>query len=232
MAMPERQRTNGYLGPAEETYRLSDIPPRRTPPAGHDSQTTSLHKAEPFLDPDFNINPSSTNPHFAWQSDPVDKLLLLCASIYLLVRTVTDRRSTGPLLAFVSSNRATAQIVVSINSAILAGLNVYTATKLLNFATRIHLLGQSLTLAMLKFIEAVATRRLVSGVPAAMCTTSVVMVPALCDPQHPVDRRLDSHPHELYHPGDGRSENTTVLPRLKRDLVKQRTHLRHPMYHL
>jgi hypothetical protein len=29
---------------------------------------------------------------------------------------------------------------------------------------------------MLKFIEAVATRRLVSGVPAAMCTTSVVMV--------------------------------------------------------
>ena len=29
---------------------------------------------------------------------------------------------------------------------------------------------------MLKFIEAVATRRLVSGVPAAMCTTSVVIV--------------------------------------------------------
>jgi hypothetical protein len=180
--MPERQRTNGYLGPAEETYRLSDIPLRRTLPAGHDSQTT-LREAEPFLDPDFNINPSSTNPHFAWQSNPVDKLLLLCASIlpllasiYLLVRTVTDRRSTGPLLAFVSSNRATAQIVVSINSAILAGLNVYTATKLLNFATRIHLLGQSLTLAMLKFIEAVATRRLVSGVPVAMCTTSVVMV--------------------------------------------------------
>jgi hypothetical protein len=92
------------------------------------------------------------------------------------VRTVTDRRSTGPLLAFVSSNRATAQIVVSINSAILAGLNVYTATKLLNFATRIHLLGQSLTLTMLKFINAVSTRCLVSGVPAAMCTTSVVMV--------------------------------------------------------
>jgi hypothetical protein len=54
---------------------------------------------------------------------------------------------------------------------------------------------------------------------------------ALCDPQRPVDRRLDSHPYKLYHPGDGRSENTTVLPQLKRDLVKQRTCLGHPMYH-
>jgi hypothetical protein len=57
--MPERQRTSGYLGLAEEAHRLSDIPPRRTLPAGRDSQTT-LHEAEPFLDPDFNTNPSST----------------------------------------------------------------------------------------------------------------------------------------------------------------------------
>src|SRR5271155_1121629 len=102
MAMLKGKRTNG------------DIPLRRTLPessAGHDEQTP-LHEVKPVLDPDFNINSSPiTDRHFAWQSDPVDKLLLLCASIlplvastYLLVRTVTDRRSTGPLLAFVSSN--------------------------------------------------------------------------------------------------------------------------------
>ena len=185
MAMLKMQGFYDRLDPKEGIYHLGDMPRRSALPdssAAHDKQPP-LQKVEPVLDPDFDSSTSSTGPHFAWQSDPVDKLLLICATIlpllastYLLVGTATDRRSTGLLLSFVSNNRATAQIVVSIVSAILACLNVYTVTKLLNLATRIHLLLQSLSLNMIKFIGAVATRCLVAGVPAAMYATSVIMV--------------------------------------------------------
>jgi hypothetical protein len=192
MALPRKHSSYDQLQPAEETYHLDDILPpwRRLPEplAGHD-KPTPLQKVKPVLISDFDINPSSAaaaaaaDPYFAWKSDPLAKLVLLFTSLvpllpstYLLVYTLTDRRSTGPLLAFVSNNRTTTQIVVSTVSAILACLNVYTVTSLLNFATRIHLLRRPLTLTMLKFIGAVATRRLVSALPAAMCTTSVTMV--------------------------------------------------------
>ena len=170
-------------------HHLGDMPQchigtRPASSAGHDKQTP-LWEVDPLLDPQgfIDLNPSSTDQSFLWQSGLVNKLLLfwasilpLLAAIYLLVAKVTNRRSTEDLRAFVSTNRATAQIVVSLISAVLAGLNVYTITQLLNFATRIHLLQQSLTLTMLKFIEGVATRRFVSGLPVLMCTTSVIII--------------------------------------------------------
>ncbi|MCJ1457922.1 hypothetical protein MMC28_008291 [Mycoblastus sanguinarius] len=150
--------------------------------AAHNKHSSSP-PVEPVFDPDSSDSTSSTNPHFAWQSAPIDKLLLICASVLpllastsLLVTTVKDKSSTGPLLSFVLNNRATTQIVVSIVSAVLDCLNVYTVTKLLNLATRIHLLRQSLSLDMITFIRAISTKSLTDGLPAAISTTSMVIV--------------------------------------------------------
>ncbi len=149
-----------------------------------------LQKIEPVFDSDSNSTNSFTSPrHFTWQSGLVDKLLLLCASLlpvvastYLLVTTTTDRSSTGPLLSFVLNNRATTQIVVSLISGALAALNVYALTKLLNLATRIHLLRQSLSLNMISFIRAISTKSLAASLPAAMFTTSIIIVLAFALP--------------------------------------------------
>lgn len=82
----------------------------------------------------------------------------------------------GLLLSFIFNNRATVQIIVSIVSAILAGLNVDAMSKLLNLATRIRLLRQSLSLDLIKVIGAVTTRRLEVGLSALMSAISVIMV--------------------------------------------------------
>ncbi|KAL9104912.1 MAG: hypothetical protein Q9187_008849, partial [Circinaria calcarea] len=181
-------RPYNRLDSKEGSYQLKDISSRHALPAAHDKQQ-QLQKVEPCFDPDLNSGPSPTSPHFAWLSDSVDKLLLIFATILpllastsLLVATAMDSRFTGHLHFYILNNRATAQIIVSIISTVFACLNVYTITKLLNFATRIYLLRQSLSLNMIKFIGAVTTGRLGTGLPAAMFTTSAIMILLLAIP--------------------------------------------------
>ncbi len=201
------------------------------PFAAHDKQSP-VHMVEPMhdLDPnsDFNGSTSSTSSRFAWQSAPIDKLLVVCASIppllastALLVTTLMDRSSTGPLLSFVLNNRATAQIVVSVVSAVLAASNVYTVTKLLNFATRIHLLRQSLSLKMIKFIGAVTTRSLVASLPGVLSTTSVIMVLPFANPNVLWTGALTPVLTNATVVEAG--ENPTVLRELKLHLVRKRS---------
>ena len=175
--MFKRPMAYDHLQANDEIYHLGDIPYLRAMP---DKKSPSAI-VEPVLDLDFNSSTSLSNSHFAWQSGSVEKLLLIFASILpLLVSTsllvLIDRRSTGSLLSFISTNRATVQIIVSIVSSTLACLNVYTMTKLLNLATRIHLLRQSLSLTMIKFIGVVATGRLATDLPAVMSIMSVILV--------------------------------------------------------
>ncbi|KAL8732307.1 MAG: hypothetical protein Q9166_002879 [cf. Caloplaca sp. 2 TL-2023] len=121
-------------------------------------------------------------PYLAWQSTPTEKLLLVLASIIplltstvLLVISVGNTTSSGPLLPFVLENRATTQIIVSLISAFLAFLNLYTINKLLNLATRVYLLQRPLSLKMISFIRAISTSSFAAGLPAAMSSTAVVI---------------------------------------------------------
>ena len=141
-----------------------------------------MQKVKPAFDLGSNSSAFSASPNFSWQSSPVEKLLIvyasilpLLASIYLLVATIIDRRSTGSLLSFVENNRATTQIVYIV-SALLAYLNVYTVTKLLNLATLIHLIRRSLSLNLIALIQAVSTKSLSTDLPAAFSTISAIIV--------------------------------------------------------
>ncbi|KAK6077652.1 hypothetical protein SCUP515_04850 [Seiridium cupressi] len=139
---------------------------------------------KPALREDLTARDTHISDHeFSWESKILDRALLLsasalplAASTFLLAITITDRRWVSGLLLFALIDRASAQIVVSITSAILASLNVYAATKLLNIATRIHLLQRSLSLNMLKLIGAVATRQVATGLPIVMYATSLVTI--------------------------------------------------------
>jgi hypothetical protein len=89
----------------------------------------------------------SSDFHVNWVSGLLDKFLIITSMIIplmissiLLGATVLSLHSTGMILNFIISSRATTQILVSIFSATLATLNIYTITKLVNIATRIHLL--------------------------------------------------------------------------------------------
>jgi hypothetical protein len=131
--------------------------------------------------------PNSVDPKvgvndFLWTSGIPEKtwlilssILPLGASVFLLVATLLERRWTGGLLAYVSENRATAQIISSVIAAILAALNIYTATTLINLAVRIRLLRKTMNLETLKLIGAVTTRQVALGLPLIMYLTSVAM---------------------------------------------------------
>lgn len=125
-----------------------------------------------------------------WQADSLDKTLLVLASVIPLITStillastvILGVRSTGPLLKFTFDNRATTQIIVSILSAMLATLNMYTVTRCLSLATRLHLLKRSLSLGSLKLISAVSTRQLATEVPFSSWAVSVMMAILLMVP--------------------------------------------------
>ncbi|KAI9705084.1 MAG: hypothetical protein M1836_006867 [Candelina mexicana] len=125
----------------------------------HDMEPSSQMNELAF-NPNYNSTGSfSSSQGLAWRSGPTDKLLVLgasslplLASIYLLVATVTNRSSTGPLLSFIQKNRATTQIVVSLVS------------------------GRSLSLNSIAFIRAISTRSLAGNLPAASFITSITIV--------------------------------------------------------
>ncbi|KAI4252919.1 MAG: hypothetical protein L6R42_007776 [Xanthoria sp. 1 TBL-2021] len=74
-----------------------------------------------------------------------------------LLSTFQGKTSSGAVLDFVVANRATTQIVVSFVGSVLAGFNAYTATKMLNLSTRVHLLDRPLSLNQISFIRAIST---------------------------------------------------------------------------
>jgi hypothetical protein len=132
---------------------------------------------------DTDSRSTSSDYHSTWLSGLLDKFLIIASTLIpltissiLLGATVLDLHSTGLVLNFILYNRATAQIIVSIASAIIATLNIYTITKLVNLATRIHLLQQALSLNKLKFIIAALTGRFVHSLPAGLCFTSGLLV--------------------------------------------------------
>ena len=121
--------------------------------------------------------------HFAWRNTAGDKLLLLgvcilplLASSALLVTTLENRTSTGRFLSFVTNNRATTQIIVYLISNFLASLNVYSVTKLINFATRIHLLQWPLSIDRISLVQATLTRSFATSLPAPMVVTSLITI--------------------------------------------------------
>ena len=140
-------------------------------------------KEEPLLPNDLDSVEAPLISKIAWQSSPGDKLLLVFAtvpalivSITLLVLSAKDVRSTGSLLSFATDDRATAQIIVSILSSILSTLNVYTVTRLLNFAARVHMVKRSLSLDKLRLFSAITTRSIASDQPIHVLLLSTVIV--------------------------------------------------------
>ena len=133
---------------------------------------------------DLNIKSSSLGPQpLVWQSKSTNKIRVTCASVVpllvsisLLVMFAMQKTTSGPLLVFVLDNRVTAQIVVSIVSAVLATLNIYTLTTLLNFATRIHVVRNTLSLNTIKLIGAITTKNFITSLPSFMSTTTAILV--------------------------------------------------------
>jgi hypothetical protein len=124
---------------------------------------------------------SSGDQYSEWKSDAFPKILVFITAILpviiiiaILVLTIRDIRSTGPLLSFASNDRATTQIVVSFASFAISSLNIYTITQLLNLATRIHLLQQSLSLNMINLIGAISTGRATTALPVLMSSTTII----------------------------------------------------------
>lgn len=132
---------------------------------------------------EFSAAHDGRTPPLAWRAGWTDKILLLCSSliplsiiITLAALAVANMTSTGALLDFVSVNRATTQIIVSILASTLASLNVYTITTLLNFATRIHLVGKPISLNMLELLSAIGNRRVATGLSPVMLSATVILV--------------------------------------------------------
>ena len=140
-------------------------------------------KEEPLLPDDPDGIESPLISKIAWQSSLDDKLFLVLAtvpalivSISLLALSIRDVRSTGSLLSFATDDRATVQIIVSVLSSILSTLNVYTVTRLLGFATRVHLVRRSLSLDKLRLVSAITTRTIASDQPVQMLLLSTIVL--------------------------------------------------------
>ena len=103
-------------------------------------------------------------------------VLPLGASIFLLNAAVCERTWTGSFLVFVLNHRASVQIISSIAAGILAAFNVYTATRLLQFAIRIRLLQKTVSVTNLKLFGAICSRSIPFSLPFPMIIVTILLV--------------------------------------------------------
>lgn len=89
----------------------------------------------------------------------ISALLPLPVCLYLLYRIKLGAGITGPLFQFVQNHRASVQIIVSILSTILSVMNVFVCTTVLKFMWQTRFTESYISIADLKFFEAIVSRR-------------------------------------------------------------------------
>ena len=104
------------------------------------------------------------------------------ASVLLLVSNRAPWTNSGSFYSFVTSNRATVQIIVQILSQSLGALHVYALCSLINFRTRLRLVEIPHTLDQLQFWSDVSLQRLNWALPLSLLMVlvafhAVILIP-------------------------------------------------------
>ena len=90
------------------------------------------------------------------------------ATVLLLSSNRAPWTNSGRFYAFVTSERATVQIIVQILSQSFGALDVYALCSLINFGTRLRLAGNLYTLDQLQFWSAISLQRLDWALPLGL----------------------------------------------------------------
>lgn len=107
-------------------------------------------------------------------------LVLITSLVSLAIFSLRDYRNTGKFMKAVIADRATISSIVQVLSSVLGMMQVYIATTLFNFATRIWLLekGNSITLGSLSLFTALSVPRADLTLPIGKIAIVVVALAA------------------------------------------------------
>ncbi|OIW26487.1 hypothetical protein CONLIGDRAFT_553966, partial [Coniochaeta ligniaria NRRL 30616] len=99
-----------------------------------------------------------------------------CASILLLYSDAQQWYASPGIYNWITSNRASAQLIVQIVASILGFFNVFVFCTVLNYLTRLRLSGSSMSLNTMKFWNAMLSRQLIIRLPVHLFVPLVTAI--------------------------------------------------------